>query len=33
MSSMRFMPKVYEELASDVTIISARARYERLLPN
>jgi len=32
LSANRFLPKVYQELKKDVTIISARARYEKLYP-
>ena len=31
-SALRFLPKVYEELQSDITIISARTKYEKLYP-
>ena len=31
-SAVRFLPKVYEELQSDITIISARTKYEKLYP-
>ena len=31
-SGARFLPKVFEELQSDITIISARTRYEKLYP-
>jgi len=29
---MKFLPKVFEELKNDITIISARTRYEKLYP-
>jgi hypothetical protein len=32
LSAKRFLPKVNHEIATDVTIISARARYEKLFP-
>jgi hypothetical protein len=32
LSAKRFLPKVNQEIATDVTIISARARYEKLFP-
>ena len=32
LSSNRFMPKVAQEIKSDVRIISARTRYERQFP-
>ena len=32
LSAKRFLPKVDKEIATDVTIISARARYEKLFP-
>jgi len=32
LSAKRFLPKVNQEIANDVTIISARARYEKLFP-
>ena len=32
LSAVRFLPKVYEELQSDITIISARTKYEKLYP-
>ena len=32
-SAARFMPKVYESLKNDITIISARTRYEKIYPN
>ena len=32
LSADRFLPKVYEELQSDITIISARTRFEKLYP-
>ena len=31
-SAARFLPKVLESLRSDITIISARTRYEKLYP-
>lgn len=32
LSAARFLPKVFKEIQSNVTIISARTRYERLYP-
>ena len=32
LSAKRFLPQVNQELQSDVTIISARTRYEKLYP-
>ena len=32
MSAKFFLPKVYETIQSDVTIISARTRYQHLYP-
>lgn len=32
LSAKRFLPRVFAELKSDVTIISAREKYERLYP-
>ena len=32
LSAVRFLPKVYEELQNDITIISARTKYEKLYP-
>ena len=31
-SAARFLPKVFEQLQSDITIISARSKYEKLYP-
>ena len=33
LSAARFLPRVYETLESDITIISARTRYENLYPH
>lgn len=33
MSATRFLPKVKAEIASGVTIISARTRFEKLYPH
>ena len=33
MSAKRFLPKILKELDSDVTIISARTRYEKAFPS
>lgn len=32
LSANRFLPKVYQTLQRDVTIISARTKYEKLYP-
>ena len=32
LSAHRFLPKVFQEIQTDITIISARARYEKLYP-
>lgn len=32
LSAARFLPRVFEEIKTDVTIISARTRYEKLYP-
>ena len=32
LSAHRFLPKVYQTLLNDVTIISARTKYEKLYP-
>ena len=32
MSGRRFLPRVYAELKSDITIISARTKFEKLFP-
>lgn len=32
LSAHRFLPRVLEELTSEITIISARAHYEKLYP-
>lgn len=32
MSAQRFLPQVYQEILSDIVIISARSRYEKLYP-
>lgn len=31
-SAARFLPRVFEELKTDITIISARSKYEKLYP-
>lgn len=33
MSSARFLPLVAEVIKSDITIISARAKFEKLFPH
>lgn len=33
MSSARFLPRVHEEVNSDITIISARTKFERQFPH
>ncbi len=33
MSAKRFLPRVYAELKQDVTIISARTKFEKLYPH
>lgn len=32
LSAHRFLPKVYQTLQSDMTIISARTKYEKMYP-
>ena len=32
MSARRFLPRVYQEIKHDITIISARTKFEKLYP-
>jgi hypothetical protein len=32
MSAEKFLPKIYKEIKEDVTIISARTKYEKIYP-